>query len=113
MSHSHKTFVGFEVLTAMRIKNPIFWDMTPCSPLKLNRRFRGISRLRAANLALLAICLTLSLCLAYSPKMKMEAKYFSETLVVSGPYDFISEKNLHITFYVDSNYLLTKNSHMI
>jgi hypothetical protein len=30
--------VGLEVLTAVVMKSPIFWDMTPCSPLKINRR---------------------------------------------------------------------------
>jgi hypothetical protein len=29
--------VGFEVLTAVVMKSPIFWDITPCSPLKVNR----------------------------------------------------------------------------
>jgi hypothetical protein len=32
-------FVGFEVLTAVVMKSPIFWDITLCSPLKVNRRF--------------------------------------------------------------------------
>jgi hypothetical protein len=27
-------FTGFEVLTAEVMKNTIFWDITPCSPLK-------------------------------------------------------------------------------
>jgi hypothetical protein len=31
--------VGFEVLTAVVKKTPIFWDITPCSPLRVNRRF--------------------------------------------------------------------------
>jgi hypothetical protein len=30
-----------EVLVAVVMKSCIFWDMTPCSPLKINRRFRG------------------------------------------------------------------------
>jgi hypothetical protein len=34
-------YVGFEVLTAVVMKNTIFWDITPCSPLKVNRRFGG------------------------------------------------------------------------
>jgi hypothetical protein len=29
-------FVGFEVLIAMVMKSTIFWDVTPCSPLKVN-----------------------------------------------------------------------------
>jgi hypothetical protein len=35
-------FLGFEVLTAVVMKSTVFWDITPCSPLKVNRRFRGI-----------------------------------------------------------------------
>jgi hypothetical protein len=27
--------VGFEVLTAVVMKSTIFWDITPCSPLKM------------------------------------------------------------------------------
>jgi hypothetical protein len=37
--------VGFEVLTAVVMKNTIFMDITPCSPLKVNRRFGGTYRL--------------------------------------------------------------------
>jgi hypothetical protein len=35
----------FEVLTPVVMKSTIFWDITPCSPLKVNRRFGGIHRL--------------------------------------------------------------------
>jgi hypothetical protein len=38
-------FIGFEVLTAVIMKSTIFWDITPCSPLKVNRRFGGTYRL--------------------------------------------------------------------
>jgi hypothetical protein len=38
--------VGFEVLTAMVMKNSISWDTKPCSPLKVNRSFGGICRLQ-------------------------------------------------------------------
>jgi hypothetical protein len=31
--------VGFEVPTAVVMKSSIYWDVTPCSPLKVNRRF--------------------------------------------------------------------------
>jgi hypothetical protein len=30
--------VGFVVLTAMVMKNSVFWDITPYSPLKVHRR---------------------------------------------------------------------------
>jgi hypothetical protein len=37
--------VGFEFLTAVVMKSSIFWDITPCSPLKVNWRFGGTCRL--------------------------------------------------------------------
>jgi hypothetical protein len=33
--------VGFQTLTAVIMKSTIFWDITPCSPLKVKGRFRG------------------------------------------------------------------------
>jgi hypothetical protein len=33
--------VGFEALTAVVLKSTIFWDITPCRPLKVNRHFGG------------------------------------------------------------------------
>jgi hypothetical protein len=36
--------VGFEVLTAVAMKcTTIFWDIPPCSPLKVNRYLGGTS----------------------------------------------------------------------
>jgi hypothetical protein len=35
--------MGFEVLTAVVMGSYIFWDITPCSPLKVNRLFGGTS----------------------------------------------------------------------
>jgi hypothetical protein len=37
-------YVGSEVLTAMFTKRSIFWDITPCSPLKVNRLHGVISQ---------------------------------------------------------------------
>jgi hypothetical protein len=34
--------IGFEVLTPVVMKSYIFWDITQCSPLKVNRHFGGI-----------------------------------------------------------------------
>jgi hypothetical protein len=31
--------VGFEVLTVVVMKSSVFWDITTCSPLKVNQRF--------------------------------------------------------------------------
>jgi hypothetical protein len=41
---NHKYF-GSEVLTAVAMKSYIFWDITPSSPLKVNRRLGGKSGL--------------------------------------------------------------------
>jgi hypothetical protein len=35
-------YVGFEVITAVVMKSTIFWDMTTCSPLKVNRSERHL-----------------------------------------------------------------------
>jgi hypothetical protein len=37
--------VESEVLAVVVMKSSVFWDMTPCSPLKVNRCFGGICRL--------------------------------------------------------------------
>jgi hypothetical protein len=49
-------YVGFEVLTAVAKKSSVFWDMTPCSPLKINPE-------------------------TLKSTLRMEATRFSETLV--------------------------------
>jgi hypothetical protein len=36
--------VGFEVPTAVVIESSVFWDITACSPLKVNRCFGGKQR---------------------------------------------------------------------
>jgi hypothetical protein len=36
---------GFEVFPAVVMKPSVFWDITPYSSLKVNRRFGGICRL--------------------------------------------------------------------
>jgi hypothetical protein len=36
----NKKYAGFEVLTEVLMKSSIFWDITPCSPLKLNSLLR-------------------------------------------------------------------------
>jgi hypothetical protein len=33
--------VRVEVLTAVAMESSIFWDIQPCSPVKVNRRFGG------------------------------------------------------------------------
>jgi hypothetical protein len=36
--------VGFEAPTVTIMKNYIFWDGTPCNPVKVDRRLAGIYR---------------------------------------------------------------------
>jgi hypothetical protein len=73
--------VGLDVLTAVVLKSTIFWDITPCSPLKVNRRFGGIYCLNLhRRIALLASCFLVS-CLAYSSTLEMEASCSSEMSV--------------------------------
>jgi hypothetical protein len=71
-------YVGFEVLTAVVMKSTIFWDITPCCPLKVNRRFGGTYRLFSA-------CFHAGSCSAYSSTLKMEAICSSETSVEFQP----------------------------
>jgi hypothetical protein len=35
----HVKLAALEVLTAVVMKTSTFWDITPCNPLKVNRRF--------------------------------------------------------------------------
>jgi hypothetical protein len=42
--------VVFEVLTSVVMKSFIFWDITPCSLLKVNRRFGGTCHLHLQGL---------------------------------------------------------------
>jgi hypothetical protein len=61
---------GFEVLTAVVIKSSIFWDITQCSQLIVNRRFRGTFRLHLPSRKQKT-----------SSALKMEATCSSETSV--------------------------------
>jgi hypothetical protein len=66
--------VGFKVLTAVLMKNIIFWDIPPCRPLRVNRRFGGVYRLHFQGWK---VCLppvfTQVPCSAYFSTLKMEA----------------------------------------
>jgi hypothetical protein len=57
------------------MKSSIFWDITPCSPLKADRLFGGIYRLHLQQ------AFTLVSYLAYSSTLKMEAICSSEISV--------------------------------
>jgi hypothetical protein len=58
----------------MVMKSPIFWDITLCRQLKVNRRFGRKFRLLATDFMLIS-------CLACSSRLKMEMVCPSETLV--------------------------------
>jgi hypothetical protein len=87
--------VVFEVLTEVVMKRYTFWDTTPYSPLKFNRRFEGTSRPnlsdrkakrettmnQAIRKALLGACFMLVSCLTYSSTLKIKATFFIETSV--------------------------------
>jgi hypothetical protein len=45
METDKKLFVAFEVLSVVHKKSSIFWDLTLCTPLRVNLRFGGISHL--------------------------------------------------------------------
>jgi hypothetical protein len=45
LNKSPSLHVGFEVFTAVVMKSIIFWDVTPCSLLRCNRRFGGTYRI--------------------------------------------------------------------
>jgi hypothetical protein len=68
------------------VKTLFLWDTTPCSPMKVNRRFGKISpppwtRIKqAAGRVLLATWFMLVSLLAYSSSLKMEATCSSEIL---------------------------------
>jgi hypothetical protein len=64
--------LGFEVLTSVVMRSSIFWDITPCGPLKVNRRFGGTPRFFS--------------CLTYSSTVMMEATCSSGSGCLSTDY---------------------------
>jgi hypothetical protein len=58
-----------------KMKSTIFWDITSCSPLNVNRQFRGTYRLH------LQPAFTLVSCSAFSFTLKMEVICSSETSI--------------------------------
>jgi hypothetical protein len=81
---------GSAVPTAAVIKSHIFWDITPCSRFKVNRRFDGTClhlqgrRSQARNqheAGSKRCCFMLVSCLDYSATLTMQVTYSSGTLV--------------------------------
>jgi hypothetical protein len=80
--------VRFEVLKAVVMKSPIFWDIRPCGPSKVNRRFGGTYRLHLQGRRISRESnqrdgrwQAEGFCLAYSSTMNVEATRSSETSV--------------------------------
>jgi hypothetical protein len=96
--------VGFEVLTAVVMKSTIFWDIMPCSLLKVNRRFGGTYRLHnhgrigpAIYQREIRLCCYLAKKAErkspiYSSTLKMQATCSPETSTFNGLYGVISQK---------------------
>jgi hypothetical protein len=68
------------------MKSTIFWDIMPCSPLKVNRRFGGIYHLHLQDQRISRArnqheSRAVGFLLGYFSTLKMEAIYSSETSV--------------------------------
>jgi hypothetical protein len=48
--HRIDNYVEFKALAAMIMKGSVCWDITRCSPLKVNRRFGGVYHLHLKGL---------------------------------------------------------------
>jgi hypothetical protein len=70
-------YVGFEALTPMVAKIPTFWNITPCIPLKINRRCGATCPIFRVDKRTSAF--TFVSCLAYSSTLKIEAICPSDT----------------------------------
>jgi hypothetical protein len=82
MRVNHREF--FCVISLLAAKYFVFsvttlWGITPCSPLKVNRRFRGTCRLHLVQS--FPPTFTLVFSLAYSSALKMELTCSSETSI--------------------------------
>jgi hypothetical protein len=62
----HNAFVRCEVLVAVTMKSSIFWDITPCSPVRVNRRVGGKCRLHLRDRKVSLPCLLPASCLFLS-----------------------------------------------
>jgi hypothetical protein len=74
-----RIYRGFKDFIAVVTKSSDFWDITPSSQSKINRRFGVTCRFRLH--ALPATCCMLISCLTYSSTLKMEVICYSETSV--------------------------------
>jgi hypothetical protein len=101
-------YVRFEILTAVVVKSSVFWDVTLCSSLKVNRRF-GVTyyhHIQSRNKIQLVSRWQVDLCMTYSSTLNSETKCCSKT---SGDFQrfngVISQKieplmNIFLKYYI-------------
>jgi hypothetical protein len=80
--------VGLEVIRPVVIKSSVFWDITPCNPLKVSR-------------AVATTCVMLFSCLVYSSSLNWRRYVHPKRrLTCSGLYSDISQKTERFTLCV-------------
>jgi hypothetical protein len=93
----HPTVVWFQVITAVVMKSTVFRDITPCNPLKTNRRFRETYRLhlqsRISRVGLPSAS-TLVTCWAYSTLNMEEYIFLKYRLAFNGLQGNISQNTV-------------------
>jgi hypothetical protein len=97
-NHNIKICNGYVVITAVVMRSFIFWEITPCSPLKITEQ------------ALLAACFMLVSCLDISSTMKIvaicsyeTADYFQHTIRRYIPEDRTLHVLNHLKMWQSSN----------
>jgi hypothetical protein len=88
----------------MVVKDSVFWDITPCSPMKVIRRFGGTWRLQAL---LFFSCFLLVSCLVYSSTLKMDCWLATDCTEL---YPIWRNSSILVLYYfvVDSLWILTQ-----
>jgi hypothetical protein len=68
--------------------NSVFWNITPCNPVKVSRRFGGTSaNLQDRSIALLAVCLIMVSLLRSTCEPDDETNVY---LLNIGPHGFVA-----------------------
>jgi hypothetical protein len=95
------------VLTAVVMKSSIFWDITPCSGLKVNRRFG-----RTYRLALLATCFHSGILNWFVLRPWRWRRYLppDRRLTFNGPHAVISQKIIVLDSVMFRRTVLTSDS---
>jgi hypothetical protein len=96
-------FVGFEALRVVVMKNPVFWDIMPCSPFKVTQHFGGTCHLHLQDWRIsqaeLATQFTLVSCGACSSTLNMEVTCLKHWLTLNRLHGLISLHPLSLCFY--------------